>query len=133
MSAPKIYHFDFNTGALIGEGFADPDPMNKKNWLIPAGATLKKPPQMDYGMIALFKNDAWITSKKEAPIEKKLNYEDIDRLRIIAYADPLTGSDRLFSESTRMQIMGENGHEEVRARAIDRFEEIQAKYPWPSK
>lgn len=133
MSAPKIYHFDLNTGALIGEGFADPDPMNKKNWLIPAGATLKKPPSIDYGMVVFFKNGDWISSRKEVPVEKKLTHEDVDRLRIIAYANPLTGSDRLFSESTRMQIMNESGFEEVRARAIARFEEIQAQYPWPSK
>lgn len=58
---------------------------------------------------------------------------DIESSRLRAYADPLTGSDRLFSESLRMQIMGESGHEEVRARAIARFGEIQTQYPWPSK
>lgn len=56
--------------------------------------------------------------------------ERIEAIRLRAYADPLTGSDRLFSESMRMQIMGEEGHEDVRARAIARFEEIQAQYPW---
>lgn len=59
--------------------------------------------------------------------------ERIEAIRLRAYADPLTGSDRLFSESTRMQIMGETGYEEVRTMAIARFEEIQAQYPWPSK
>lgn len=56
--------------------------------------------------------------------------ERIEAIRLRAYADPLTGSDRLFSEYMRMQIMGEEGHEDVRARAIARFEEIQAQYPW---
>lgn len=56
--------------------------------------------------------------------------ERIEAIRLRAYANPLTGSDRLFSESMRMQIMGEEGHEDVRARAIARFEEIQAQYPW---
>lgn len=59
--------------------------------------------------------------------------QDVDNLRKRAYADPIDGSDRLFSESTRMQIMGENDFEEVLARAIARFEEIQAKYPWPTE
>lgn len=63
----------------------------------------------------------------------KPSRDDVDSFRLRAYADPLTGSDRLFSESTRMQIMGENGHEEVRDRAVARFEEIQAQYPWPTK
>jgi len=56
--------------------------------------------------------------------------ERIEAIRLRAYADPLTGSDRLFSESMRMQIMGEEGYEDVRARAIARFEEIQAQHPW---
>lgn len=56
--------------------------------------------------------------------------EGIEAIRLRAYANPLTGSDRLFSESKRMQIMGEEGHEDVLARAIARFEEIQAQYPW---
>lgn len=56
--------------------------------------------------------------------------ERMEAMRLRAYANPLTGSDRLFSESKRMQIMGEEGHEDVLARAIARFEEIQAQYPW---
>lgn len=62
-----------------------------------------------------------------------LTFQDIERFRIIAYSDPISGSDRLFSEAVRMQIMGEEGYEEVRARAVARFEEIQAQYPWPAK
>lgn len=58
---------------------------------------------------------------------------EIEEFRLKSYANSLTGSDRLFSESTRMQIMNESGFEEVRARAIARFEEIQAQYPWPDK
>lgn len=72
---------------------------------------------------------AWVNSPDPEP----LSAIKIEAMRLRAYADPLTGSDRLFSESTRMKIMGENGHEEVRARAIARFEEIQAQYPWPVK
>lgn len=64
------------------------------------------------------------------PPNPSLTREQIEALRLRAYADPLTGSDRLFSESMRRQIMGEEGHEDVRARAIARFEEIQAQYPW---
>lgn len=67
------------------------------------------------------------------PLPPMLSRSDIESLRRRAYADPLIGSDCLFSESLRMQSMGEAGHEEVRARAVARFEEIQAQYPWPSK
>lgn len=47
------------------------------------------------------------------------------------YANPLTGSDPLFSEAYRMQLMGEVGWELVRDKAIARYQEIQAEYPWP--
>jgi hypothetical protein len=67
------------------------------------------------------------------PGSAKLSRDSVESYRLRAYADLLTGSDRLFSESTRMQIMGETGYEEVRTRAIARFEEIQAQYPWPAK
>lgn len=71
----------------------------------------------------------WIPAPAQAPATTA----DIESSRLRAYADPLTGSDRLFSESMRMQIMNESGFEEVRARAIARFEEIKAQYPWASK
>ena len=58
--------------------------------------------------------------------------EEIEALRLRAYAEPITGSDRFFSEAQRMQIMGEDGWEVVRATAIARFGEIQNEYPWPS-
>lgn len=65
-------------------------------------------------------------------VAAKTRYE-VEAMRLRSYADPLTGSDRMFSEALRMQTMGESGYEEVRARAIARFEEIQAQYPWPAK
>lgn len=58
---------------------------------------------------------------------------EIEAKRLRAYAEPTTGSDRIFAEAMRMQIMGEPDYEEVRARAIARFEEIQAQYPRPAK
>lgn len=60
-----------------------------------------------------------------------LSKEDVETLRLQAYADPMTGSDRYFSEAMRMQIMGEEGYEEVRAQAVSRFEAIQRQYAWP--
>ncbi|SIR40165.1 hypothetical protein SAMN05880558_11331 [Aeromonas sp. RU39B] len=56
----------------------------------------------------------------------------IEHLRLRAYSDPLTGSDRHFNEAIRMQAMGESGWEAVRQRGIARFEEIQQQYPWPA-
>lgn len=90
----------------------------------------KRPAPAGYMLGATTKGlPTWV----EVPPAEPLSASEIEASRLRAYADPIAGSDRLFSESTRMQIMGENGHEEVRARAIARFEEIQAQYPWPAK
>lgn len=56
---------------------------------------------------------------------------DIERLRLTAYADPITGSDRYFNEATRMQLMGEAGWEAVKAEGVVRYQAIQQQFPWP--
>ena len=56
--------------------------------------------------------------------------EDVERLRLAAYAEPVVGSDRYFAEANRMQVMGETGWEAVREAGIARFNEIQARFPW---
>lgn len=57
--------------------------------------------------------------------------ESVERTRLAAYADPQTGSDRLFNEASRMQMMGESGWEAVRDAAVARYNEIKAAFPWP--
>lgn len=56
--------------------------------------------------------------------------EQVEALRLRAYAEPQTGSDRYFAEAQRMQVMGEDGWEGVRAAGVARFEAIQSLYPW---
>lgn len=70
---------------------------------------------------------AWVAIPAPPPLTRA----EVEVLRLRAYADPLTGSDRKFSEASRMQLMGESGSEAVRAAAIDRYAEIQAANPWP--
>lgn len=88
--------------------------------------------------------DGWVQMQGERPtptaiatetgewIEAAPSRDEIDQLRLHAYADPITGSDRHFNEAIRMQAMGETGWEAVRQRGITRFEEIQQQYPWPA-
>ena len=57
--------------------------------------------------------------------------EQVERLRNAAYADPQTGTDRLFSEVSRMKLMNEPGWEDAQALAVARYQEIQAEFPWP--
>lgn len=64
---------------------------------------------------------------EQAPYVKSRDEIQADRLR--AYSDPLTGSDRYFSEALRMQVMNEAGWEQVRATGVVRFKEIQEALP----
>ena len=57
---------------------------------------------------------------------------DIERLRLTAYADPVTGSDRYFNEATRMQLKGEPDWEAVKAAGVVRYQQIQQQFPWPA-
>lgn len=58
--------------------------------------------------------------------------ERIQNWRLKAYAHPIMGSDRLFVEAQRMQIMGESGWEAIKEQAVTRYNEIKAEHPWPS-
>lgn len=60
-----------------------------------------------------------------------LDRSDIEHMRLAAYADPINGSDRLFSEAYRMQLMDEPGWEAIRDAGIARYLEIKSQYPWP--
>lgn len=67
------------------------------------------------------------------PPPAKATAADIESGRLKAYSDPITGSDRLFSEASRMKIMNEAGYEAVLEKAMSRYAEIQSQYPWPNK
>lgn len=73
-----------------------------------------------------------IISKQPLP-QTAPSVEVVERQRLMAYADIETGSDRYFSEATRMQAMGESGWDAIREKAVIRFHEIQALYPWPEE
>lgn len=57
----------------------------------------------------------------------------VEAARLQAYADPITGSDRYFSEAARLLAMGgtEEQIEAAQAAGAARSEEIQAMNPWP--
>ncbi len=131
-----MVYFDPETLGFIPESWKNDGTYSVKSW--PSSAVLlSKDEELKFWKVSP-PEGKYLGSKNSRPfwsdipkIEK--TKEEIESLRLSSYADPLTGSDRLFSESTRMQIIGENGYEEVRARAIARFEEIQAQYPWTAK
>ncbi|MFJ2713401.1 hypothetical protein ACIOZM_21345 [Pseudomonas sp. NPDC087346] len=65
------------------------------------------------------------------PVIVPRTQEEIEALRLLAYAEPITGSDRYFAEAQRMQLMHESGWEVVLEKAISRYQAIQLEYPWP--
>lgn len=56
---PNIYNYHPVTRLLISEGLADADPMDSENYLIPANATIKEPPQVGEKQAALFIDNEW--------------------------------------------------------------------------
>ena len=52
--------------------------------------------------------------------------------RQVAYANPLTGSDRHFAEAVRLEAVGDTaGAEAARTSGMARYEEIRSENPWP--
>lgn len=89
----------------------------------PAGWVVMDALRPDLDHVALA-DGAWaIPAKSRADIEA-------ERLR--AYADPLVGSDRFFSESIRESLIGNHeAAEQAKQRGLSRYSEIQAELPWP--
>ncbi|HEX7116253.1 MAG TPA: hypothetical protein VF193_14090 [Steroidobacter sp.] len=54
-----IYHFHPDSGEYLGLGQADPDPLVRGNWLIPACATTETPPAIGPRQAAVYR-DGWI-------------------------------------------------------------------------
>lgn len=56
----KIYNYDKEDGLYLGESLADPDPLDKANWLIPANATTLVPLEIQDGKTVNFINGSWV-------------------------------------------------------------------------
>jgi hypothetical protein len=54
----KIYLFNPETGAYLGEDFADEAPMQRDEFVMPPGATTIAPPEGGRGHIIVFDVDA---------------------------------------------------------------------------
>lgn len=60
-------------------------------------------------------------------------HEEVERRRLIAYANPSTGSDRFFAEANRLEAQGMPVEAAAaRAAGVTRYEEIKSKHPWPN-
>lgn len=54
-----IYHYHPETGEYLHSGRADPDPLDKDNWLIPAHATTAAAPATGEHETAVWRDGAW--------------------------------------------------------------------------
>jgi len=50
----KIYLFNLETGAYLGEDFADEAPLKRGEYIIPDDATMIPPPQVEPGQMPFF-------------------------------------------------------------------------------
>lgn len=90
--------------------------------------------QIDLGLA----DDKTLLSEQELQLHLNppivpLTTTQVDYNRKVAYANPLTGSDRWFAEANRLTIMGGTTEEidEAKTRGVTRYEEIQLENPWP--
>lgn len=74
----KIYNYHPQTNVFIGTGFADQDPLEENNFLIPAYATTVEPPSFGPDSQAVFENGGWrIESIPKPEAEKQPTPEEI--------------------------------------------------------
>jgi hypothetical protein len=55
----KIFHYHPETGAFLGDGVADPSPLEPGVWLIPAHATAEEPPAHEDDEQLVWADAAW--------------------------------------------------------------------------
>ena len=55
----KIFHYEPQSGILLGSGVADESPLEPGVYLIPGCATTAKPPALKAGQRAVFSGEAW--------------------------------------------------------------------------
>lgn len=75
-----------------------------------------------------------MTTEIETDIQSHAEWsrEEVERRRRKAYADPINGSDRHFSESSRLRASGEHEEAEIaEQKGIEAALKIKDKYPYP--
>lgn len=129
MKQKTVYQLDPD-GKYIGAALADESPLEPGVFLIPAGCVTVQPPIAKPGFDLYCVNGVWkyVKAAVTQPTDESPT-DSYEILRLRAYSDPINGSDRLFVEASRMQMMGEDGWESVRDQGIARYNEIRAQYP----
>lgn len=62
---PKpVYFWNVKTWEYLGEGVAEPDPIDGSNWLIPSNATTSEPPKQKKGWITRWNEGRWVATQE---------------------------------------------------------------------
>jgi len=64
-----IWHYHPSSGALLGQGSADPSPAEPEAWLIPAFATAEAPPTPAEGQEVMWQAGEWLLRDVPPPAE----------------------------------------------------------------
>ncbi|MDO8771931.1 MAG: hypothetical protein Q7K57_25100 [Burkholderiaceae bacterium] len=89
----NIYHFHPYTGAYLGQGMADADPLEPGNWLHPAHSTLIAPPAVGAGFFARFVDGAWLV--EAVPLEPEPTPPTLAEIKLSKWTEIKTLRDRL--------------------------------------
>jgi hypothetical protein len=65
----QIWHYDPDSGLLLGDGIADPSPLEPGVWLVPAHATTAAPPDPVADKDIIWDGAAWILHDHPLPPE----------------------------------------------------------------
>lgn len=88
----KIYNYHPETFEYLGEGLADPNPLEPGNWLIPASSVTFPPPDHIEGKLRYFENGSWVYKDPPPEPEKyelKLTYKDKRRFEYPEFGEYL--------------------------------------------
>lgn len=99
----KVYLYDPVTLEFVGEGAAHPDQMSKGDFIYPANSTPIEPMVVSDGKVAKFVDGEWIESDPTP-----LTIDQVQFKRAMAYADPVYGSDKYFTEAARKRASGDS-------------------------
>lgn len=119
-------------GYLVGTTTAEESPREKGVFAIPAGCVTDVPPKTKEGERARLVDGKWTVEKIVTPEPVKPTREQISTARRIAYANPVSGSDRFLTEAAADRLEGnEEGAKKAEANCVARRAEIAAALPWP--
>lgn len=56
----KIYLYSLDSFEFLGEGFAEPNPLEPGKFLVPANATITPPPERSFAEAVVFESGSWV-------------------------------------------------------------------------